>query len=197
MTQAVNLAALANNGSLQLPYWTTATRPTGVAGLTGFNTTTGFAEYWTGSQWATYGSVATTSVSYLIVAGGGSGNDGYINADFIAGGGGGAGGMLTGTQAVTPGTSYTVTVGAGGAYTFVEDTAASGSNSLFSAVGTTAIGGGGGGKQSRGGGNGGSGIVILSIPTAKYTGTTTGSPTVTTSGANTILKFTASGTYTA
>jgi len=157
MTQAVNLAALANNGSLQLPYWTTATRPTGVAGLTGFNTTTGFAEYWTGSQWATYGSVATTSVSYLIVAGGGAGNDGYINADFIAGGGGGAGGMLTGTQAITPGTSYTVTVGAGGAYTFVQDTAAPGSNSLFSAVGTTAIGGGGGGKQSRGGGNGGSG----------------------------------------
>jgi hypothetical protein len=37
----------------------------------------------------------------------------------------------------------------------------------------------------------------LSIPTTAYTGTTTGSPTVTTSGANTILKFTASGSYTA
>jgi hypothetical protein len=39
--------------------------------------------------------------------------------------------------------------------------------------------------------------VILSIPTAKYSGTTTGSPTVTTSGTNTILTFNASGTYTA
>jgi hypothetical protein len=100
---------------------------------------------------------SATSVSYLIVAGGGSGNDGYINADFIAGGGGGAGGMLTGTQSVTSGTSYTVTVGAGGAYTYTQNTAANGSNSSFTAVGTTAIGGGGGGKQSRQGGNGGSG----------------------------------------
>jgi hypothetical protein len=36
----------------------------------------------------------------------------------------------------------------------------------------------------------------LSIPTANYSGTTTGSPTVTTSGSNTILRFTASGSYT-
>jgi hypothetical protein len=36
----------------------------------------------------------------------------------------------------------------------------------------------------------------LSIPTGSYSGVTTGSPTVTTSGTNTILKFTASGTYT-
>jgi hypothetical protein len=47
------------------------------------------------------------------------------------------------------------------------------------------------------GGNGGSGVVILSIPTASYTGTVTGSPTVTTSGTNTIVKFISSGTYTA
>jgi hypothetical protein len=37
----------------------------------------------------------------------------------------------------------------------------------------------------------------LSIPTANYTGTTTGSPTVTTSGANTILTYNSSGSYTA
>jgi hypothetical protein len=37
----------------------------------------------------------------------------------------------------------------------------------------------------------------LSVPTARYTGTTTGSPTVTTSGLNTILTFTSSGSYTA
>jgi hypothetical protein len=39
--------------------------------------------------------------------------------------------------------------------------------------------------------------VILSIPTSRYSGTTTGSPTVTTSGTNTILQFNASGSYTA
>jgi hypothetical protein len=37
----------------------------------------------------------------------------------------------------------------------------------------------------------------LSIPTTRYTGITTGSPTVTTSGSNTILTYTASGSYTA
>jgi hypothetical protein len=37
----------------------------------------------------------------------------------------------------------------------------------------------------------------LSVPTASYSGTTTGSPTVTTSGSNTILTYTASGSYTA
>jgi hypothetical protein len=37
----------------------------------------------------------------------------------------------------------------------------------------------------------------LSILTANYTGTVTGSPTVTTSGSNTIIKFTSSGSYTA
>jgi hypothetical protein len=35
------------------------------------------------------------------------------------------------------------------------------------------------------------------VPTANYTGTTTGSPTVSTSGTNTIMKFSASGSYTA
>jgi hypothetical protein len=37
----------------------------------------------------------------------------------------------------------------------------------------------------------------LSIPTASYSGTTTGSPTVTTTGTRTILTFTSSGSYTA
>lgn len=58
-------------------------------------------------------------------------------------------------------------------------------------------GAGGGSGGSGAGGNGGSGVVIFSVPTANYTGTTTGSPTITTSGANTKIKFTASGSYTA
>jgi hypothetical protein len=40
-------------------------------------------------------------------------------------------------------------------------------------------------------------VVIISVPTSAYSGTTTGSPTITTSGSNTIIKFTGSGTYTA
>jgi hypothetical protein len=35
------------------------------------------------------------------------------------------------------------------------------------------------------------------VPTSSYSSTTTGSPTVTTSGANTIIQFNSSGTYTA
>ena len=54
--------------------------------------------------------VGVTSVEYLVVAGGGAGG-----GDF-RGGGGGAGGFRTGTgHPVTPGTPYTITVGAGGA----------------------------------------------------------------------------------
>jgi hypothetical protein len=37
----------------------------------------------------------------------------------------------------------------------------------------------------------------LSVATVNYTGITTGSPTITTSGSNTILTYTASGSYTA
>jgi hypothetical protein len=35
----------------------------------------------------------------------------------------------------------------------------------------------------------------LSIPTGNYSGVTTGSPSVSTSGGNTILQYTSSGTY--
>ena len=59
--------------------------------------------------------------------------------------------------------------------------------------------GGGGGTDATvtDGKAGGSGVVILRMATANYSGTTTGSPTVTTSGSDTILQFTASGSYTA
>jgi hypothetical protein len=39
-------------------------------------------------------------------------------------------------------------------------------------------------------------VVILRLPTSKYSGTTSGSPTVTTCGACTIIKFTGTGTFT-
>ena len=56
-------------------------------------------------------------------------------------------------------------------------------------------GGGGSGQQTVHCGGGGSGVVILRMPTAYYTGTVTGSPTVTTDGSDTVVKFTGSGTY--
>jgi hypothetical protein len=37
----------------------------------------------------------------------------------------------------------------------------------------------------------------LSIPTVSYSGTTTGSPTVTTNGSYTVLTYNSSGSYTA
>jgi hypothetical protein len=81
-----------------------------------------------------------TSVEYLVVAGGGGAGNGYDNA---GGGGGGAGMVLTGNIAVTPGSSYTVTVGAGGAGgadTRTNNPGSSGSNSVFGSI--TALGGG-------------------------------------------------------
>ena len=71
-------------------------------------------------------------------------------------------------------------------------------------TGTPNTGGGGGGYNgtvqggsSSTGGTGGKGIIIISVPTSAYSGITTGSPTVTPSGTNTIITFLNSGTYTA
>jgi hypothetical protein len=93
----------------------------------------------------------------LVVAGGGAGGGSY------SGGGGGAGGLLGFTaQALTSGTPYTCTVGAGGAGVSVSYNGAkggNGSNSQFGAL-TAAVGGGGGGASgntANGVGSGGSG----------------------------------------
>ena len=243
------------------------------------------------------------SATYLIVAGGGGGGTANNTG---RGGGGGAGGLLSGSTNLYTGTTYSVTVGTGGAGGLanggaggVDTRGQNGTNST--ALGLTAIGGGGagGGKDSAykngksggsgggggeifGGGSGGSGtagqgnagasgsgssggggggaggagsggtggagisnsitgsaityarggyggldpscgtnissansgnggrgcynvtaqagdngVVIFRVPTADYSGTTTGSPTITTDGSDTIIKFTSSGSYTA
>ena len=118
---------------------------------------------------------------------GGSGLASSITGSSITYAGGGGGGSYTSGSGGSGGAGGG---GAGGANT------ASGT----AATANTGGGGGGGGQsltQAIGGGNGGSGVVIISIQTSNYTGVTTGSPTVTTSGSNTIIKFTASGSYTA
>jgi hypothetical protein len=152
------------------------------------------------------------------------GNNGGNGVDSgYAGGGGGAGAV--GQNAVQPGkagnggagtassiTGSSVTYaggGGGGANTFanigIGGTGGGGTGgwslptpSSAGTAGTANLGaGGGGGGNTQNSGAGGKGVVILSVPTANYSSTTTGSPTVTTSGSNTILTFTGSGSYTA
>ena len=143
--------------------------------------------------------------NYPSAGGGGAGAAGGNVTSTTAGGAGGAG-----TASSITGSSITY-AGGGGGSTYNGGTpgaggaggGGAGNNGTGNATaGTVNSGGGGGGADKTGAttylpGAGGSGVVILSVPTANYTGTTTGSPTVTTSGSNTILKFTASGSYTA
>jgi hypothetical protein len=102
-----------------------------------------------------------TQVEILVVGGGGGGGYGrdVTNTGSFGAGGGGAGGLVYNSAlAITPGTSYTVTVGAGGAgsvgTTGAANQGSTGSNSTFSGSGITTItayGGGGGGGVSNNG----------------------------------------------
>ncbi len=144
---------------------------------------------------------------------------GASNGDYIGGytafnsgaGGAGAGGDSPSTTGENSGSAggpgYTSSItgtatayggGGGGGPAASGGSGGGGAGGGPGVAGTPNTGGGGGGGGSTGmGGAGGSGVVFLSIPTSKYSGTTTGSPTVTTSGSNTILKYTNNGTYTA
>jgi hypothetical protein len=66
--------------------------------------------------------------------------------------------------------------------------------------GTDNTGGGGGGTAHSNNtttyGRGGSGVVILRVPASDYTGTTSGSPTVSTVGSDKVMVFNSSGSYT-
>jgi len=110
--------------------------PTGHTSFTSVGSTT-----WTAPE-------GVTSVDYLVVGGGGGGGYGGRS------GGGGAGGMRTGSLTVVGGTSYTVTVGAGGAVgTFIGgdygNPGTTGGDSVFASI--TSDGGGGGGARSNSG----------------------------------------------
>jgi hypothetical protein len=148
------------------------------------------------------------------------GNDGGAQGNQMGGGGAGAvGGTISnvnppygapggnGTASSITGSSVTYAGGGGSGGRPGAPTGGTGGggdggtyapNTLPTNGGTNLGGGGGGiGYSGSNGGNGGSGVCIISVPTAKYSSTTTGSPTVTTSGLNTIIKFTGSGSYTA
>ena len=138
---------------------------------------------------------------------GGGGGAGAVGAAGNVSGNGGIGvqSSITGTATYYAGggggSSYSTTGGSGGLGGGGAGGTGNGSTVTIGTAGTVNTGGGGGGGGYAGSNQtnaaGGSGVVILSVPTDSYSGTTTGSPTITTSGSNTIIKFTASGSYTA
>ena len=115
----------------------------------------------------TASSITGSSVTY---AGGGAAGKQNGQPDNPAGDGGGAG---PGDTAAGSGKTATANTGGGG------------------------CGSGNQGTIGKTGGTGATGVVILSVPDANYSGTVTGSPTVTTGvSGNTVIKFTGTGTYT-
>ena len=159
------------------------------------------------SQGNNGGSGYLSNPFYDAGGGGGAGSNG-LNASTNIGGNGG-----NGAASSITGTSINYAGGGGGGARRADgllsykgygiDGGGDGGSELgdrSGSNGTANTGGGGGGNHSYGGnaGSGGKGVVILSMPTASYTGTHTGSPTVTTksSGAFTVLTFTGSGSYT-
>ena len=111
--------------------------------------------------------VASTITASSVTRAGGGGGSGKDN---LPGGSGGTGGGGAGNSS-------------------------GGSNSPV--AGTANTGSGGGGGHDTSGANAGSGVVILRMLTSAYSGTTSGSPTVSTSSGDTILTFNSSGSYTA
>ena len=113
---------------------------------------------------------------------GGNGLAVSITGASVAYAGGGGGGSDSTSVGARPG--GTGGGGAGGSY-------------LVAGVnGTANLGGGAGaGGEDAQPGTGGSGVVILRMRTSDYSGSTTGSPTVTTTGEETVLTYTGSGTY--
>jgi len=175
----------------------------GSGGGAAYANTTGFGSGNTPStspsQGNNGGQAYSTSPSYGSGGGGGASAVGGNGTSSTAGNGG------NGTASSITGSSVTRAGGGGGC----NNSGPHGSGGLggggaggkapatTATAGTANTGGGGGGGDVPSGGAGGKGIVILSIPTANYSGTITGSPTESTSGSNKILEFTGSGSYTA
>jgi hypothetical protein len=132
--------------------------------------------------------------------GGGAGSAGSAGSSIAGNGGNGLSSSITGS-------AITRTGGGGGGDESSGGTGGSGGSGNgggnntngSNATVNTGSGGGGGGYCGSGtffGGNGASGVVILSMPLANFSNTTTGSPTESDDGTTKQLVFTASGTYT-
>lgn len=159
-----NLTALSHissgTGADKIPSGTTAQRPASPqVGHIRYNTTESKYEVYTTGGWQYLSTTAyPILIEYLVIAGGGGGrsvSSGGGSYGMGAGGGGGYRSSISGefsgggasaesVFAATPGTAYTVTVGAGGPNTN------NGSNSVFATI--TSLGGG---SYSSGGSGGG------------------------------------------
>jgi hypothetical protein len=96
------------------------------------------------------------SIEAILVGGGGGGESDYGGT--IGGGGGGGGGTCLATAAVTPGTRYNLTIGAGGAGGVGGDGTTGGTTSVTFDLALSATGGVGGGNPTNdAGGAGGTG----------------------------------------
>lgn len=99
-----------------------------------------------------------TTVNGLVIAGGGSGGGGTPGGGYWYAGGGGGGGGATAlsNQAVTSGTTYTITVGGSGSASSISSVATS--NAGATGGSATTNGNGAGGATGGNSGNGGSGF---------------------------------------
>ena len=137
--------------------------------------------------------------SYTGGGGGGASASGSNGTTFGGNGGNGSSSSITGSSVTYAGGGGGGThPGASGGGTGGTGGGGNGGYNTQGTAGTVNTGGGAGGSGGTASGtSGGKGIVILSLPTANYSGTITGSPTESTSGSNKILQFTGSGSYTA
>ena len=167
----------------------------------GESNSTGSGGAGTANQGYSGGNGVRTSLT--VASGGGGGGASAIGSNAAASGVGGAGGA--GLASSITGSSVTRAGGGGGGGTNTLGNGGSGGGGAGGKKATTSPengtantgGGAGGGSHRQGTGQtGGSGVVILRMPTASYSGITTGSPTVTTSGADTILVYNSSGSIT-
>ena len=215
--------AVGANGSNSLISGSNITTITSIGGGTGGNNDAGVGGTNGGSGGGGQAGPGTvgTGGSGTINQGfnGGTGRDGGSTGG--TGGGGGAGGAggngVTGNNGGNGGiglassiTGSSVSRGGGGGGSTHNATAGVGTSgggngakndtSTQATAGTANTGGGGGSGNhaaTANGGAGGSGVVILRMLTGAYSGTTSGSPTVSQSGTDTILVYNASGSYTA
>ncbi len=159
-----------STGYFDLPSGTTAERPGSPGtGMIRHNSTTGYPEWYDGTNWQDI-RPSTYFVEYLVIAGGGGGGAARSSVSYASGGGGGAGGYRSSVAGQSSGgggsaesqflatqaTMYTVTVGAGGAGGAPGvDSGTNGANSVFATI--TSVGGGAGSGYPVAGVAGGSG----------------------------------------